>query len=131
MNEMYPVLKGHGAREEQLEPGEFVDLFLEFNCMSQSDTSVGLTLEIRPKYHLPLKIPLQKECPASTLLSKFEDQFVSDFFTISFVLLVIISGVLVIRWLGWGEGLSKTVRDATCGNCYMVLEQWALRTFSR
>lgn len=58
---VYPVLRGAGARAHTLEPGEYTDFKLEFNCISLDTEAETVELEFRPAFHSNYVFKVTKE----------------------------------------------------------------------
>jgi len=58
---VYPVLRGSGARSHILEPGEYTDFKLEFNCISLDTEAETVELQFRPAFHSNYVFKVTKE----------------------------------------------------------------------
>lgn len=97
-NVIYPVLRGVGARAHTLQPGEYTDFKLEFNCISLDTEAETVELVFRPSFHSQYVFKVTKECEGLTALGlvkkNFQDSLMFDFFAfllVSTIVLAILS----------------------------------------
>jgi hypothetical protein len=86
---VYPVLRGAGARQHSLGPGEYTDFKLEFNCVSLDTASETVEVVFRPSFHSNYVFKVTKECEGLTvsglIKKEFQDSVIFDFFAFMFV----------------------------------------------
>lgn len=92
---IYPVLRGAGARKHVLQPGEYTDFKLEFNCISSEEATESIELVFRPSYHTNFSFKMTKECEGITatdlIKKKYQDSLVFDVYAFLFIILVILA----------------------------------------
>ena len=96
-NVVYPVLRGPGARQHTLQPGDYTDFKLEFNCICLDTEAETIELVFRPSFHTNYVFKVTKECEGLTaagLINKeFQDSLIFDFFAFlimsAFILLIV------------------------------------------
>ena len=91
-NVVYPVLRGAGARQHDLEPNQYEEFTLDFNCISLGKETATVEVIFRPAYHTNYIFKVTKEWEGLTLENlikkEVQDSVVFDFFAFIFVFLI-------------------------------------------
>jgi hypothetical protein len=97
---VYPVLRGAGARQHSLEPGEYTDFKLEFNCVSLDTATETVEVVFRPSFHSNYVFRVTKECEGLTvsglIKKEFQDSVIFDFFAFMFISSVILALIFLL-----------------------------------